>query len=96
MGLLLQVTRRISNSSRNHTQKRQQILEDVKLMQSSCPNLQKLNMVMHYKQAVLEENDFGAWENLSLLSSLVELDLVTMRFVNVKGLLRAVGPRLEV
>ena len=35
------------------------------------------------------------WQDMAALQHLVELDLVTMKFANVKALLTAVGPRLE-
>ena len=43
------VAKRIHNSSRNHDQKIRQISEDMKLLTDACPNIRKLNMVIHYK-----------------------------------------------
>jgi hypothetical protein len=34
---------------------RRQILEDVDLMVSSCPNLRKVNIVVHYKNAIMDD-----------------------------------------
>jgi hypothetical protein len=54
-----------------------------------------MNVVLHHKAAVMDELDTGPWRDMAALQKLVELDLVTMKFVNVKALLAAVGPRLE-
>ena len=43
----------------------------------------------------MDEDDLGPWQDMAGLQHLVELDLVTMKFANVKALLTAVGPRLE-
>ena len=43
----------------------------------------------------MDEDDLGPWRDMAALQHLVELDLVTMKFSNVKALLTAVGPRLE-
>ena len=43
------VAKRISNSNRNHATKRQQIADDCRLIRSACPNLRKLNVVLHHK-----------------------------------------------
>ena len=48
------VAKRISHSIRHHAQKQKQIIEDIKLMTSSCPNVKKLNLVLHYKMAVID------------------------------------------
>ena len=48
------VAKRISHSIRHHAQKQKQIIEDVKLMTSTCPNVKKLNLVLHYKMAVID------------------------------------------
>ena len=48
------VAKRISHSIRHHAQKQKQIIEDVKLMTSACPNVKKLNLVLHYKMAVID------------------------------------------
>ena len=48
------VAKRISHSIRHHGQKQKQICEDVKLMTSTCPNVKKLNFVLHYKMAVID------------------------------------------
>ena len=48
------VAKRISHSIRHHAQKLKQIVEDVKLMTSTCPNVKKLNFVLHYKMAVID------------------------------------------
>ena len=63
-------------------------------MRETCPNAKKLNLAVHYKAIVLDENDANPWINLSNLKKLTELDLVTMRFANVKSLLQAIGPKL--
>ena len=44
----------------------------------------------------MDEDDLGPWRDMASLQHLVELDLVTMKFANVKALLTAVGPRLEI
>ena len=46
---LKKVAKRISNSNRNHATKRQQIADDCRLIRSACPNLRKLNVVLHRK-----------------------------------------------
>ena len=48
------VAKRISHSIRHHAQKQKQIIEDVKLMTSTCPNVKKLNLVLHYKMPVID------------------------------------------
>lgn len=77
----------------------------------TCPNVKKLNLVVHYKSVVLEDesdeaeadaappnpttgNDKCPWQPLSRLEQLSELDLVTMRFGNVRSLLSVAGPSL--
>ena len=47
------VAKRISHSVRYHSQKQRQIAEDVALMTSACPNVKKLNLVLHYKMNIL-------------------------------------------
>ena len=47
------VAKRLGHSVRNHAAKRQQIEEDVKLMVDACPNVHKLNLVLHHKLPVL-------------------------------------------
>ena len=87
--------KRIGHKARLHQSKRTQIRDDVELMVSSCPNLRKVNLVVHYKTSVIESEHSLVWEPLLRLHNLSELDLVTMRFENIKSLLAAVGPRLE-
>jgi hypothetical protein len=48
------VAKRLSHSIRYHGPKRRQIADDVLLMTQSCPNVKKLNLVLHYKMTVLE------------------------------------------
>ena len=48
------VAKRISHSIRHHVQKQRQITDDVELMTNTCPNVKKLNLVLHYKMAVLD------------------------------------------
>jgi hypothetical protein len=67
----------------------------MRLLRDACPCVHKLNLVVHYKTPVLDEVDPRPWTSLSGLANLVELDLVAMRFINVKSLLRLVGPRLR-
>ena len=64
-------------------------------MVNTCPELRKLNLVVHHKVPVLYDSHCGVWASLLRLNHLVELDLVTMRFDNVRALLAVVGPRLE-
>ena len=47
------VAKRLGHSVRNHAAKRQQIEEDVNLMVDACPNVHKLNLVLHHKLSVL-------------------------------------------
>ena len=88
-------TRRSGHRQRRHSSKRRQIKEDMKLMVNTCPELRKLNLVVHHKVPVLYDSHRGVWASLLRLNHLVELDLVTMRFDNVRALLAVVGPRLE-
>ena len=89
------VAKRLGHSVRNHAAKRQQIEEDVNLMVDACPNVHKLNLVLHHKLPVLDEADLvRPWSKLTTWSQLRELDLVTMRFSNVKTLLKVVGSQL--
>lgn len=87
--------KRIGHKARLHASKRKQIQEDVELMVTSCPNLRKVNLVVHYKIPVLEDTHGSVWEPLLRLQNLIELDLVTMKFENVRSLLVVVGPRLQ-
>lgn len=86
------VVKRLNKSIRNHSAKRSQIQEDMKLLQESCPNVRKLYLVIHYPNCVLEEGD--PWQDLNRLSRLTDLDLVTMRFANVRTLLTSIGEKL--
>ena len=43
------VAKRLSNSVRNHDSKKQQLTDDINLMVDACPNVRKLNMVIHHK-----------------------------------------------
>jgi len=77
-----------------HKQRRQ-ILDDVELMVSTCPDLRKVNIVVHYKFAMMDDTHSQVWESLLKLKNLVELDLEALRFDNVRALLSVVGARLE-
>ena len=46
------VAKRLSYSVRNHDSKKQQLTDDVDLMVDACPNVRKLNMVLHHKLKV--------------------------------------------
>merc|ERR1719370_2812484 len=87
--------KRIGHKARLHASKRKQIQDDIELMVTTCPELRKVNLVVHYKVPVLDDSHIGVWAPLLRLKHLVELDLVTMRFDNVRALLAAVGPQLE-
>merc|ERR1719481_2384626 len=87
--------KRCGHKQRLHSSKRLQIQEDIELMATTCPNLRKVNLVVHYKIPMLDDSHIGVWAPLLRLKHLVELDLVTMRFDNVRALLAAVGPQLE-
>ena len=67
----------------------------MELMANTCPELRKLNLVVHHTIPVLDNSHSLAWTSLLRLKHLVELDLVTMRFDNVRALLAVVGPQLE-
>eukprot|EP00088_Acartia_fossae_P045155 TRINITY_DN4838_c0_g2_i2.p1 TRINITY_DN4838_c0_g2~~TRINITY_DN4838_c0_g2_i2.p1 ORF type:complete len:1164 (-),score=256.22 TRINITY_DN4838_c0_g2_i2:454-3480(-) len=86
---------KLGHKSRNHEAKRSQIMEDIDLMSSTCPNLRKVNLVIHYKLPMMDESHVQVWEPLLKLNNLVELDLIVMRFQNVKSLLTVVGSRLQ-
>ena len=64
-------------------------------MANTFPELRKLNLVVHHKVSVLYDSHCGVWASLLRLKHLVELDLVTMRFDNVRSLMAVMGPRLE-
>ena len=87
--------KRIGHKARLHQSKRTQIRDDIELMASSCPNLRKVNLVVHYKTSVIESEHSLVWDPLLRLHNLAELDLVTMKFENIKSLLAIVGRRLE-
>lgn len=89
------VANRVNPSSRNHAQKIRQLQTDMNLVQRVCPNIRKLNLVVHFKVPVLSDEHLSTWNGLRLLDSLTELDLVTVMFVNVKALLQAVGGQLR-
>ena len=87
--------KRIGHKARLHAFKRKQIQEGIELMVTSCPNLRKVNLVVPYKIPVLEDTHGSVWEPLLRLQNLIKLDLVTMKFENVRSLLVVVGPRLQ-
>eukprot|EP00094_Tigriopus_californicus_P010814 TCALIF_10431-PA protein Name:"Protein of unknown function" AED:0.01 eAED:0.01 QI:0/0.5/0.33/0.66/0.5/0.33/3/50/1148 len=89
------VANRVNPSSRNHAQKIRQLQTDMNLVQRVCPNIRKLNLVVHFKVAVLSDQHLSTWNGLRLMDSLTELDLVTVLFVNVKALIQAVGGQLR-
>ena len=89
------VAKRLSHSVRNHAAKKKQIHDDINLMVDACPNVFKLNMVLHHKLRVIEEHVDYPWQGLSAWKNLKELDLVTFRFANVWSLLELIGPQLE-
>merc|ERR1719264_2470838 len=45
--------RRCGHKQRLHSSKRRQIQEDIELMVTPCPELRKVNLVVHYKVPVL-------------------------------------------
>lgn len=89
------------------------------LFPSVCPNIRKLNLVIHYKSTIVdgttespiyllgsdeEDSELGShlpppppslWACLDRLEHLVELDLITMRFDNVRRLLKVVGKKIR-
>jgi len=83
------------HKQRLHAAKRRQIKEDIDLMASTCVNLRKLNLVVHYKLSVMDDSHTQVWLPLLKLTKLVELDLVAMRFENVRALLTVIGGQLE-
>ena len=88
-------TRRCGHKQRRYACKRRQIQDDMELMANTCPELRKLNLVVHHTIPVLDNSHSLVWTSLLRLKHLVELDLVTMRFDNVRALLAVVGPQLE-
>jgi len=83
------------HKQRLHASKRRQIRDDIELMSSACPNLRKVNLVVHYKFSMMDDSHVQVWDPLLNLRNLVELDLVAMRFENVRSLLAVIGSRLE-
>ena len=77
------VAKRISFAPRNHDSKKQQLMDDINLMVDTCPNVRRLNMVLHHKLKVIEETVDTPWLGLKKWANLKELDLVTFRFANV-------------
>ena len=53
-------------------------------MATTCPNLRKLNLVVHYKSTVIESEHTQVWQHLTRLAHLTELDLVTMKLDNIR------------
>lgn len=86
---------KLGHKSRNQSAKRNQIMEDIELMATTCPNLRKVNLVIHYKIQIMDIINTEVWAPLLKLSNLVELDLIVMRFQNVKSLLLVIGHRLQ-
>jgi len=84
----------LSCAPRNHDSKKQQLIDDINLMVDTCPNVRKLNMVIHHKLKVIEETVDTPWLGLKKWVHLKELDLVTFRFANVWSLLELIGPQL--
>ena len=53
-------------------------------MVTTCPNLRKLNLVVHYKSTVIEAEHTQVWAPFQRLKHLTELDLVTMKLDNIR------------
>jgi len=87
--------KRVGHKARLHESKRKQIRDDMELMVGTCPNLRKMNLVVHYKTTVVEAEHTWVWQSLLRLQHLTELDLVTMRLENIRSLLEVVGLRLD-
>jgi len=87
--------KRVGHKARLHESKRRQIRDDMELMVSTCPNLRKMNLVVHYKTTVVEVGHTWVWNSLLRLQHLTELDLVTMKLENIQSLLEVVGERLQ-
>jgi len=87
--------KRVGHKARLHESKRRQIRDDMELMVSTCPNLRKMNLVVHYKTTVVEVGHTWVWSSLLRLQHLTELDLVTMKLENIQSLLEVVGERLQ-
>ena len=47
--------KRVGHRSRMYQSKRRQINKDIELMVSSCPNLKKVNLVVHYKISIMDD-----------------------------------------
>jgi len=87
--------KRVGHKARCHQSKRKQICDDVELMVTTCPNLRKMNLVVHYKNTVIEAEHGWVWQPLLSLEYLTELDLVTMKLENIRSLLDVIGHKLE-
>ena len=48
------VAKRLSQSIRHNGQKQKQIAQDVGLMTSTCPNVKKLNLMLHHKITIMD------------------------------------------
>lgn len=70
-------------------------MDDIDLMVNACPNLKKVNLVIHYTFPMMDNIHTQVWEPLLKLKNLVELDLIVMKFQNVKSLLTVIGSQLE-
>jgi hypothetical protein len=54
-----------------------------------------VNLVIHYTFPMMDNIHTQVWEPLLKLNKLVELDLIVMKFQNVKSLLTVIGSQLE-
>jgi len=86
---------KVGHKSRYQSAKRNQIMDDIDLMVNACPNLKKVNLVIHYTFPMMDNIHTQVWEPLLKLKNLVELDLIVMKFQNVKSLLTVIGSQLE-
>ena len=68
-------TRRCGHKQRRYACKRRQIQDDMELMANTCPELRKLNLVVHHTIPVLDNSHSLVWTSLLRLKHLVELDL---------------------
>ena len=60
------VSRRLAAStSRNHAARARQIRDDMRTVSDACPNVSKLNLVIHYKMNVLGIDDGEEEDNNS-------------------------------
>lgn len=70
---------KIGHKQRLHASKRRQIRDDIDLMCTSCPNLRKVNLVVHYKFSMMDDSQIQVMENkYSKFCNFIKIFVITL------------------